>query len=433
MKRPPVTVIDAVMGTGKSTWAIQRIKKDIDRRTIVVLPYNDEVDRYANDLGSDLNVVALGEEYVDAKNSETKTFAFVDALKYADCIAITHSLFEGHINGEILELIREGEWHIVIDETISVFQEKKGLDKQDIQGFVEDGIATVEVIDTGVSKLVLNAMMYDNYMELDRTTTKIGIVKLLRTRDFFMVDTEGAKDFYSFSMSPTWIDSFVSVMILTYLFKNSDMDYWLRIHSYTVEHLELLREGEGGPIVQGHPGTYSGKSFRDLIAVERPGGRGKVYGDGFYDLSNTKMSRMSASSPAMVQIRQHLRGFKDRHGIANEDFMFTCRKDNREDFIDRLRKLYKSFIGKQNWLAFNTRGTNKWKERHYIYYAVNLFPFPSIEKTIQRYGHDYDKEQFALSAMLQFIWRSAIREGEKITILFQSKRMGDLFEDWLNA
>jgi hypothetical protein len=448
MKQPTVSVIDALMGTGKSTWAIKRIKDDIsitgyaNKRTIVVLPYNDEVDRYANALGNSLNVVALGKEYLEGeKNSETKTSTFIDALKYADCIIITHSLFEDHINGEILELIREGEWHSIIDETISVFQEKKGIDKQDIQGFVDDGIATVKVIGegvssnyAGVSKLVLNSMMYDSYMELDRTETKRSIIRLLRTRDFFMVDTDGSKDFYSFSMSPAWVDSFVSVTILTYLFKNTDMDYWLGIHGYTVEHLELLRVAEGGHITKRHSGTYSGKPFRDFIQIDKPtGGRSQVYGDGCYDLSNNKMTRMSANSPQMVQMRQHLRSFKERHDIGNEDFMFTCRKENRAYYIDRNRRLFKSFTGEQNWLAFNARGTNEWKDRHFIYYACNLFPFPAIEKTIQRHGYVYDKEQFALSAMLQFIWRSAIREGKKITVLFQSKRMRDLFETWLNA
>ena len=40
---------------------------------------------------------------------------------------------------------------------------------------------------------------------------------------------------------------------------------------------------------------------------------------------------------------------------------------------------------------------------------------------------------FALSEMLQWIWRSRIRQGESINIYVPSKRMRNLLLDWLNG
>jgi hypothetical protein len=43
----------------------------------------------------------------------------------------------------------------------------------------------------------------------------------------------------------------------------------------------------------------------------------------------------------------------------------------------------------------------------------------------------FDEEEYALSVMLQFIWRSAIRKGEAIKLMIPSLRMHRLFTEWL--
>ena len=43
-----------------------------------------------------------------------------------------------------------------------------------------------------------------------------------------------------------------------------------------------------------------------------------------------------------------------------------------------------------------------------------------------------DEDLFALSEMLQFIWRSAIREGKDIHLYIPSSRMRGLLETWLD-
>ena len=44
---------------------------------------------------------------------------------------------------------------------------------------------------------------------------------------------------------------------------------------------------------------------------------------------------------------------------------------------------------------------------------------------------DVDEDGFAVSEMLQFIWRSAIREGNEIWIYIPSLRMRGLLSKWI--
>ena len=48
------------------------------------------------------------------------------------------------------------------------------------------------------------------------------------------------------------------------------------------------------------------------------------------------------------------------------------------------------------------------------------------------YGVEVQEDVYALSEMIQWIWRSAIRDGEEIWVYIPSNRMRALLENWLN-
>ena len=41
------------------------------------------------------------------------------------------------------------------------------------------------------------------------------------------------------------------------------------------------------------------------------------------------------------------------------------------------------------------------------------------------------EDKYALSVMIQWIWRSAIRDGKEVWIYIPSKRMRNLLKDWI--
>lgn len=85
------------------------------------------------------------------------------------------------------------------------------------------------------------------------------------------------------------------------------------------------------------------------------------------------------------------------------------------------------------FLSCNTKATNQYSDRHLCLYMVNRFLQPQIADFYKKRGQPIDEDVFALSEMIQWIWRSAIRKGEPITVYIPSRRMRELFLDWLGV
>ena len=85
-----------------------------------------------------------------------------------------------------------------------------------------------------------------------------------------------------------------------------------------------------------------------------------------------------------------------------------------------------------SFLPLNIRATNKYADYSLCMYTVNLYKNP-VEVGYLRYnGIRVNEDDFALSEMIQFIWRGCIRKGEPMKVLILSKRMRNLLENWLN-
>jgi len=107
--------------------------------------------------------------------------------------------------------------------------------------------------------------------------------------------------------------------------------------------------------------------------------------------------------------------------------MWTCFK-GRSKADPTLKGQYKS-----RFLASNTRATNKWSQSDVLAYLVNVNPDPNIINWFRERDGSVDEEQYALSSMIQWIWRSAIRNDKPVRLYIPSKRMRELLMNWLNV
>ena len=82
-------------------------------------------------------------------------------------------------------------------------------------------------------------------------------------------------------------------------------------------------------------------------------------------------------------------------------------------------------------VACNARGTNNYRERKSLAYLINFFMQPDIKQFIEHYHIEFDEDLFSLSALLQWIWRSQIRDGQPIDIYIPSERMRMLLLMWI--
>ena len=87
---------------------------------------------------------------------------------------------------------------------------------------------------------------------------------------------------------------------------------------------------------------------------------------------------------------------------------------------------------RKNFLQISARATNEYRKCTDLAYMANRFADPNITKFFARKDITIDIDKFALSEMLQWIWRSAIRDGRAINVYIPSYRMRDLLLSWID-
>ena len=65
-------------------------------------------------------------------------------------------------------------------------------------------------------------------------------------------------------------------------------------------------------------------------------------------------------------------------------------------------------------------------------YFCNIFFNPVIKKFFETRNIKMNEDLYSLSELIQWIYRSRIRNGGKINLYIPSKRMRQLLIDWLN-
>ena len=105
----------------------------------------------------------------------------------------------------------------------------------------------------------------------------------------------------------------------------------------------------------------------------------------------------------------------------------------------RLWSTYKMFQDRlagagysKNFLAFNSKATNDYRNAEYLVYAVNLYYFLPVKFMYNALGIEINDELYALSTMIQWIWRSAIRDGKPVYLYLPSSRMRRILINWMN-
>ena len=86
----------------------------------------------------------------------------------------------------------------------------------------------------------------------------------------------------------------------------------------------------------------------------------------------------------------------------------------------------------KGYTQFNLRASNEYRNKKYLAYLVNLYMNVGRVIYYKDHGIEIDQDLYALSTMIQWIWRSAIRDGEEIYIYIPSRRMRELLIKWID-
>lgn len=85
----------------------------------------------------------------------------------------------------------------------------------------------------------------------------------------------------------------------------------------------------------------------------------------------------------------------------------------------------------KGYITLGSRATNDYQDRTSVAYIANCYMDPLAKRFFKVHKIEVDEDKYALSEMLQFIWRSAIRRGNEIWVYVPSARMRTLLENWI--
>lgn len=85
----------------------------------------------------------------------------------------------------------------------------------------------------------------------------------------------------------------------------------------------------------------------------------------------------------------------------------------------------------KGFVELNARATNKYKHKKNLAYVYNRYLNPIEAGFFKKYGIKVNEDLYALSELLQWVFRSAIRDGESINLYLPSERMRRLLKEYL--
>lgn len=453
-----VSVVDNIMGSGKTTKLIEQVKIEVaarpDEPVLIVVPYLDEIRRYL----VEINGLAPGfeDEWVrdqDGKqvfnydsisrsnpvgfkmpiyNDGSKTNNLRELLKDCSNVIATHSLYT-QWDESIADLIRNGQYKVIVDEEIECFKSFDfKLGQQEARALIEENYITVDE----EHKVHWN----QNKDERDGTFTGNKSYNKLRKYaldgDLFIYGNllKDSKPFIAWSVPKSFYCCAKSYKIMTYRFQASLLAAYFKHHNIPFDF-------EPRATTSIKDDKELKRQARELIeVVKTPAsliGRGTMYCHSH--LEQMEKGEMDKKKKALAEtltrtykvdpsdlLLTHSQQFAYYSDKTKTDAEGHYLKNNRKD-----KKILTPTKYKDCHVAFSCKGTNDFSDRHFVAYLHNVYPNSAIDRYLKDKNIPFDEEEYALSVMLQFIWRSAIRKGEAIKLMIPSLRMHRLFTEWL--
>ena len=448
-----ITVIDAPCGQGKTTWAIQEINTRKDNNFIFCTPFLSEIDRIQKYCGKGRFL-----EPQPYNDSGTKIEGFNRLLAEDKCIAVTHTTFL-NATEETLELIRHGGYSLIIDEALEVVTEfnrvqsvenspRQSINQGDLKMLLERDIVRIEKN----GRVVWYGGEYGDdckFSEVERYA-KLGRLYCAQGKLLLVI------------FPPELFEAFENVYILTYMFGGSIMKYYFDLFNIEYE-TKSVYNADGECVLIDYDKSFDTlfrRRCKELIHIcdnERLNDYGKN------SLSKTWYSN-SGKDDRLKILRNNIAHYFNRYlkaqnpKASNGDIMWTCMgeyesklkgkgyttqrnltADEKELPAYELKKLKAEL---NCFVPCNARATNDYKERWALAYCVNMYFNPMMRGFFEGYRREFNgndngivkpnDELFAVSCMVQWIFRSRIREGRHIYIYVPNKRMRELLIAWLN-
>ena len=414
-----VTVIDSIMGSGKTTSLINMMNENTEEKFIYITPYRDEIDRVIDNCPNRYFETPKNFDKINLKTC-TKYEDLIKIIEQDINVVSTHALFQT-FDENIIKVLKEHKYTLILDEVAQVVEEIN-ISSDDIRMLINDGVITVNEN----KRIIWLNDNYDGEFIKYKESFKNGEVYLYG--DSVIIWCFPCEIFNCFD----------KVIISTYLFRGQLQCYYFQVNNIEFEYKSAVKsindKGEYEFNIVDYMEEYDYKSLSKLINIyegklnavgEDKDGRKKP-------LSSTWYKEATGEKLKLVQNNtyNYFRNICNKKSNEVLWTVFKFRAETPETKNNRMTKIKPNGYNK-SFESCNCRATNSYRDRDTVAYLINRYNSPVIINFFKDRGAEIDEDAFALSEMLQFIWRTAIRDGKPINVYIPSKRMRTLLKDWL--
>lgn len=403
-----VTVIDSIMGTGKTSFAIQRMNETHElQKFIYVTPYLKEVERIKKSVKSR----TLHEPV--KRGRSTKGAHFNSLINHGHDIVTTHDLFN-RIDESTIKLLEEQNYSLIIDEAIQ-FVEVADLKKEDFNRLKNNGDIKIDE----KTKLVIWTG------EKDTGTRFSDIYALTQSKSLYYVRDR----FLVWTFPHNVLQLFKDVTLMTYYFKGTQTKAYFDLHEIEYELKSVINDNDKYKLIDYDNTSENREHFYNLMNIDDKESRHKID----LTLSYTSILELQKGYEAgnkediktVREIEKNVRNFLDSREKGTGAYWSTFKKGF--EFIKP-----KGYSQQKKQISINERATNEYSDGGAMAYICNKFMNVEELAFFQDSDIKVNQDAYAVSELLQWIFRSRIRNGEEVALYIPSKRMRDLLEKWAN-
>tara|TARA_R110002072_G_scaffold7503_2_gene40973 strand:+ start:767668 stop:768924 length:1257 start_codon:yes stop_codon:yes gene_type:complete len=410
-----IKIYDAIMGSGKTHDAIERMKSYLneERKFIYITPFKTEIQRILDALNSEEVFAPLDMEDFGSGSFEITTDLILDD----GSIDLNAEPTFKYLNkrAQFLKMASQGK------NIISTHALFLGLNKSDFQQFkdyiliLDEVVMPIEVLNIGAQDIeilrnqdliVINDVTNEvNFINDDYSDPAFRQIKNLCSRSsVYFLD----RYFFVWVFPIEIFKEFIEVQILTYLFEGSLLAAYFRLYDI---HYELLYKEDSSQLkhIKEHLRIYEGRSN----SICGRNSFSKTWVDNLDKRNSNKIK--DATSYVFGKV----------FGTKSNENAFTTFKNSRS-------KLAGGGYSK-GFIPINARASNTYRHKESMAYLGNRYFNPQYISFFREKDIHLNEDLWALSELIQWIWRGCIRDGKQMNVFIPSKRMRSLLKDWLDG
>ncbi|WP_223032686.1 hypothetical protein [Hanstruepera marina] len=409
-----IVVYDEIMGSGKTYNAIKRMKEYLseNKKFIYITPFKKEITRVVEALNSPEVFAPIGRddngdipfelEY-DYKNADgdfdlnakpkfkylNKRAQFLKMASNGVNIISTHALFMG-LKREDFSLF--SDYILILDEVATPLKPYK------------------------ITEHDFNMLKNQDMIIIDKNTNQVKFINDEYIGKFKEVKAlcNNSTVYYLDKIFLVWVfpieifREFKEVQILTYLFEGSLLSPYFKMYNieYTIK---------------------SNNSISQLNEVKR---LLNIY-EGVANSDNTFNTFSKSWSEALSSSRAK----KITNNVSNI-FKRNFKTKSHENAYTTFKSCKSKLAGKtytKGFIAINARASNENRHKKSMAYLGNRYFDPQTINFFRERGIKLNEDLWALSELIQWIWRGCIRDKKAMNLYIPNSRMRSLLKEWLEG